>query len=125
MNIVLTTVLLGSMVLTSYRSVPNQTDSSPYITSIGERVNPSGIAVSRDLLTRWGGPLNYGDYVYIEGVGIKRVNDCMHERHTKSIDVWVGSFKEEKEFGVKRGRVWLIHPVDQATFNVNTKSKRR
>lgn len=125
MNLVLTTVLLGSMALTSYRSVPNQTDSSPYITSIGERTNPSGVAVSRDLLTRWGGPLNYGDYLYIEGVGIKRVNDCMHERHVKSIDVWVNTYKEEKDFGVRKGRVWLIHPINRAFENVNTKSKRR
>lgn len=112
------------MSLTSYRSVPNQTDSSPYITSVGERVNPGGVAVSRDLLTRWGGPINYGDYLYIEGVGIKRVNDCMHERHKRSIDVWVGSFNEEKAFGVQKGKVWLVHPVPQLEFHVNSKSKR-
>lgn len=111
MTLVMVTVLVGSLTLSSYRSVPAQTDSSPFITSTGEHVTPGGVAVSRDLLKRWGGPLDYGDHVYIEGVGIKRINDCMAARHRNSVDVWVATFADEKAFGVRSGRVWLIHPI--------------
>ena len=108
MRLILTAVLLGSLQVTSYRSVPSQTDDSPYITSIGEHVHPHGVAVSRDLLKRWGGPLDYGDVIYIQGFGFKVVNDCMGEGHTKAVDIWVATYKEEKKVGVKHGLVWLV-----------------
>jgi len=111
MNLVLVAVLIGNMTLTSYRSVPNQTDSTPYHTSIGERVSVRGCAVSRDLLKRWGGPLNYGDLIYIEGIGYKFVNDCMAARHKQSVDVWVDTYEREKEFGVRSGQIWLVHSI--------------
>lgn len=113
MKLILIPILIGNMVLTSYRSVPNQTDSSPYTTSIGERVHPHGVAVSRNLLRRWGGPLDYGDTIYIEGYGIKVVNDCMHERYKNHVDIWVATYKEEKAFGTRKGRIWLVKPVIQ------------
>lgn len=99
--------------ITSYRSVPNQTDASPYTTAIGERVHPHGVAVSRNLLKRWGGPLDYGDTIYVEGYGVKIVNDCMHERHKNHIDIWVKTLAEEKAINVKQGKIWLIKPVLQ------------
>lgn len=96
--------------MTSYRSVPNQTDSSPFITSIGERTNPSGIAVSQNLLKS--GQVKYGDWIYVEGIGLKRVNDCMHHRWTNRADVWVGTYKEEKEFDEKfRGKKLKVYKV--------------
>jgi 3D (Asp-Asp-Asp) domain-containing protein len=103
------------MTLTSYRSVPSQTDSSPFITSIGEHVHPHGVAVSRDLLKRWGGPLDYGDMIYVEGFGLRVVNDTMHERHKQHIDLWVETLEEERSVGVKRGRIWLVHPITKET----------
>lgn len=111
MNLILATVLIGQMTITSYRSVPSQTDSSPYYTSIGERVSPHGVAVSRDLLKRWGGPLDYGDLIYVEGIGFKVVNDCMAARHKNSVDIWVESYPEEKAIGVRKGCIWIIHPI--------------
>ena len=108
MNLILVAVLIGNLTVTSYRSVANQTDDSPFYTSIGEHVTPHGVAVSRDLLKRWGGPLNYGDTVYVEGYGMKVVNDCMNERYKNSVDLWVSSYAEEKAVGVKHRRLWLI-----------------
>ena len=39
-------------------------------------------SLSRDLLSRWGGPFNYGDYVIIEGTGkddgVYQVRDTMN-----------------------------------------------
>lgn len=110
MRLALAIILIGNLQVTSYRSVKNQTDDSPYVTSIGERVHPHGIAVSRDLLKRWGGPLNYGDTVYVEGFGFKVVNDCMGEGNKQAIDIWVATYKEEKKIGVKHGHVWLVIP---------------
>lgn len=114
MKLLLAAVIIGTSQVTSYRSVVEQTDSSPFFTSIGERVNAGGVAVSQDLLKKNGGPLDYGDYIYIEYIGIKRVNDCMNIRHKNSFDVWVATHEEEKAFDKKmRGkspRIWLIKP---------------
>ncbi len=101
-------ILVGNMSITSYRSVPEQTDSTPFITATGEHVHSKGVALSRDLLWRWGGPIKYGDIVYIEGYGFEVVNDTMHFRHKKHADIWVATYQEEKEIGWTSGKVWLI-----------------
>lgn len=123
----LSLVFLGLFQITSYRSVPSQTDASPFITSIGEHVHPHGIAVSRDLLCPKAigktkkhkrmkcsnkDKLHYGDWVFVEGYGIKVVNDVMHERHKQSIDLWVSTHAEEKAVQVRKGEVWLIKCPD-------------
>lgn len=105
--------------VTSYRSVHSQTDSSPHFTSTGERVHKGGVALSRNLLKRWGGPADYGDYVLIEGMGIYRINDCMNDTKwdkvnkkripiVNSIDIWVSSYEEEKAIGFQKRRVYLF-----------------
>ncbi len=123
-----TLILLGTIVVTSYRSVPGQTDSSPFYTSTGEQVSNSGVAISQDRLCkacrrlhrRCAHPENqtaihYGDCLYIDNVGMRIVNDCMgRQKHyyirtkagfkklfikqTNWLDVWVGSYKEEHNF---------------------------
>lgn len=101
---------LGEMIVTSYRSVRSQTDSTPFITSIGKRVNSHTIAVSQDLLKD--GIVKYGDAIYIEDVGIKFVEDCMNKRYKKRIDVWVPSYTREhefhKKFGKRKLKIWKI-----------------
>lgn len=114
MNLILTTALIGQLIVTSYRSVPSQTDDTPFITSIGERVHPHGIAVSQDLLKKNGGPLNYGDLVYVENLGFKIINDTMHHRHKQRADVWVPDWKSEKAFDDKyKGRKLKIYLVKE------------
>ena len=127
MKLILLSILIGNMTITSYRSIPEQTDSSPFITSTGEHVTPHGVALSRDLLKRWGGSIDYGDYIYIEGYGIKVVNDCMADywcldrewRKGKRVcikkkyirnhvDMWVETHKEEKQVGWRMGYISLI-----------------
>lgn len=108
-TLILGAVLITKIVVTSYRSVPAQT--KPHgceWTSIGERCNAHGVAVSQDLLAKNGGPLHYGDLVYIEGVGFKFVNDCMNARWTNRADVWVQTYAEEKKFGTRITRIWLV-----------------
>lgn len=97
-SIMLKGILLGKMTATSYRSVPEQTDDSPFITASGGRVHRDGVALSRNLLKRWGGPVDYGNIVYIENIGFKVVNDTMNKRHFNHIDIWVKTYKEEQSF---------------------------
>lgn len=110
MNLVLTAILIGTLNVTSYRSVPEQTDSSPYITSIGDRVGTHGVAVSQDLLKN--GTVKYGDWLYLDGIGFRKVNDCMNIRHKNRVDVWLPTYEKEKEFDKKfkgkKIRVYLI-----------------
>lgn len=111
-ELALQTELLGELYVTAYRSVPEQTDSSPFYTATGERVHAFGMALSRDLLSRWGGPVEYGDLVYIEGLGFKRVNDSMNGRHRQRGDIWVATLGDEaafhSRFKNRRLKVWLI-----------------
>ena len=83
--------------VTMYNPTKGQCDSTPNITADGTRINPKKassyryIALSRDLLSRWGGPFNYGDYVIIEGTGkddgVYQVRDTMNPRFTKRVDI--------------------------------------
>ena len=125
----LAAVFIGSMSITSYRSVPEQTDSTPFITADGSYVTPYGVAVSRNLLRRWGGTLQYGDIVYIESIGFKVVNDTMHERHTNHIDVWVRRLDEERKFHStfkgKKVRVWAVLRSDVSYNPLGLRDKER
>lgn len=116
---VLAFVMLTNVTMTSYRSVENQTDNSPFITSIGHRTHPYGIAVSQDLLEKK--IVEYGDAIYIEGIGIKVVNDCLHKRHKNHIDVWVATYEEEKAFHKKwKGKkvnVFVIKARKKSTYD--------
>jgi 3D (Asp-Asp-Asp) domain-containing protein len=102
----LETLVLGTLTVTSYRSVPEQTDNSPFITSIGHRTHPYGCAVSQDLLKT--GRVKYGDYVCVDKMGCYVVNDTMHPRHTNHVDVWVASYEEEKVIQTQRRRVLRV-----------------
>ena len=57
--------------VTTYNPTRQQCDSTPNITADGTKINPRKatqyryVALSRDLLSRWGGPFDYGDYVII------------------------------------------------------------
>lgn len=112
MKLILTVIIVGKLIGTSYRSVPNQTDSSPDYTATGEHVCTHGIAISQDLLKQNGGPLEFGDVVYIEDIGFKVVNDTMNKRHTNRFDVWVATYKEEKafdqQFRNRKLNMWIV-----------------
>lgn len=134
MNLVFVAVLIGELTVTSYRSIPAQTDSTPFRTSTNARVEPGGVAVSRDLLCgacrklhgrcrhpEYAKKLHYGDWLYVDGYGFRFINDVMGKtsttkvngrRHkriiTNQIDIWVRSYKEEKTVGFSKLKVYKI-----------------
>ena len=83
--------------LTTYNPTRSQTDSTPNQTADGTIIKPwkatqyRYVALSRDLLSRWGGPFEYGDYVVIEGTdgwdGVYQVRDTMNPKWVKRVDI--------------------------------------
>ena len=61
-----------NVTVTTYNPTREQCDSTPNITADGTRIKPwkateyRYVALSRDLISRWGGPFDYGDYIVIE-----------------------------------------------------------
>jgi 3D (Asp-Asp-Asp) domain-containing protein len=94
---------IGTVTVTMYHPVPNQTDATPYITASGFRLdkkNPKKdriIAISRDLKQK----LDFGDTVILQGIGKWDgeyiVHDVMNKRFKNRIDI-------------------LINPNDEATM---------
>ena len=83
--------------VTMYQPVARQTDSTPNILADGTRIrtqdasNYKFIAVSRNLLKRWGGWLDYGDFILLRGTdgkdGVYQVRDTMNSRWVNRIDI--------------------------------------
>ena len=83
--------------VTMYQPVRYQTDSTPNILADGTRIaihkasEYKYIAVSRNLLKRWGGFLEYGDWVLLRGTdhkdGVYQVRDTMNKRWVNRIDI--------------------------------------
>lgn len=138
MNVIIMAVLISELTVTSYRSIPKQTDSSPYHTSTNAVVQPGGVAVSRDLLCgacrklhkrckhpEYKKRIHYGDWLYVKQYGFRFVNDCMSDTSSirvkgkvkkrlirNQIDLWVGSYQEEKAVNVKKLEVFKIEFVN-------------
>ena len=83
--------------VTMYHPVPYQTDSTPNILADGTRIRVHKasdyrfIAVSRNLLKRWGGYLDYGDFILLKGTdgkdGVYQVKDTMNPKWINRIDI--------------------------------------
>lgn len=104
-------ILLGTLTATSYRATPAQTkpdckNRHECETSIGENVSELGVAVSPDLLAS--GRVHYRDCLYISGVGFRIVNDTTNKRLHNHVDVFVYEKAEEKAFGVRHLKVWVL-----------------
>ena len=83
--------------VTMYHPVRRQTDSTPNILADGTRIRIHKaseyrfIAVSRNLLKRFGGWLDYGDFIFLRGTdgkdGVYQVRDTMNRRFVNRIDI--------------------------------------
>ncbi len=86
-----------NVTVTMYHPTRYQTDSTPNILADGTRITVHRaseykyIAVSRNLLKRWGGWLDYGDFVVLKGTdgkdGVYQVKDTMNKRFVNRIDI--------------------------------------
>ena len=86
-----------NVTVTMYQPVSYQTDSTPNILADGTRIRTQSasdykfIAVSRNLLKRWGGWLDYGEFILLQGTdgkdGVYQVRDTMHPRWVNRIDI--------------------------------------
>jgi 3D (Asp-Asp-Asp) domain-containing protein len=90
-------VVTENVTATMYNAVTGQCDSDPLVTAGMYKINPNKasdhkwVALSRDLLKRWGGLFEYGQKVKITGCGEKdgiyTIVDTMNPRFTKKIDI--------------------------------------
>jgi 3D (Asp-Asp-Asp) domain-containing protein len=109
---------------TGYNSLASQTDATPHITATGTRTRFGVLAVSRDLL---GGTLPYGSLVrltdlggwydgrgagryqsVLDGQGLFVVEDTMHARKTRQVDVWFGDYASAVNWGVRQVGVEVV-----------------
>lgn len=92
-----------SVVATAYSSTPDQTDSSPFVTSNGKWVYDGLIAANG---LKYGTKIRFPD---VFGDKIFTVNDRMNSRYGASrIDIWMQTREQAKLFGVKRLRMQII-----------------
>ena len=95
---------------TAYSSRPEETDSSPFVTAAGTRVRPGIVAVSRDLEAI--GLVFGARVVLVEATGpgcgksaraligkVLVVEDRMHRRKRRQIDVWMPTTEAARAFG--------------------------
>ncbi len=90
--------LTYTVTATAYQAVAGQTDDEPFVTADNSRIKPHyssktrWMALSNDLLARWGGKFGYGDKVRVKGIspkldGVYTVHDTMNKRHRHCIDI--------------------------------------
>ena len=83
--------------VTMYQPTYYQTDSDPDVTADGTKIRISKaseykfVALSRNLLKRWGGPFDYGDFILLKGAdkknGVYQVRDTMNPKWTNRVDI--------------------------------------
>ena len=83
--------------VTMYQPIYPQTDTTPDITADGTKIRIQKaseykfVALSRNLLKRWGGAFDYGDFILLKGTdgkdGMYQVRDTMNPRFVNRIDI--------------------------------------
>jgi 3D (Asp-Asp-Asp) domain-containing protein len=92
--------------LTAYNADPRQTDSTPTITASGKKVRHGYCALSRDLEAKYN--LKFGDRIWVNGLGILRFEDRMHQRKRRQVDIFMWDYRNAIEFGIRHGKILLI-----------------
>jgi hypothetical protein len=113
MNLLYTFLVATWVTATIYHAVPEQTDSTPFVTASNSKINPENpqghrwIAVSRDLEELG---YTFGVKVCVEGTGVFdgewTVQDRMNKRWIKRIDFLVN--KEIKGGRWDNIKIWII-----------------
>lgn len=94
-----------TLIVTAYTPSKEETDDTPMITAAMTKVRPGTVAVSRDLFERgW----TFGKKVYIEGEGIKTINDLMSDKWEKRMDILYFDKDDATQFGKRQLTVALL-----------------
>ena len=94
--------------VTMYQPNEIQCDDTPNITADGTKIRISKaseykfVALSRNLLKRWGGPFDYGDFVLIKNTpskdGVYQVRDTMNPKWVNVVDILESEHVEPYKF---------------------------
>jgi len=88
--------------ITAYTTAKDETNGDGRTALLEKPISGWTCAVSRDLMDWLGGT------VYIQDVGVRRVNDLMHSRYEKSVDVFCGNKYQAIQFGRQKKRVTFL-----------------
>lgn len=102
------------LVFTAYNALVGQTDDTPNITASNKQIFPGVLALSRELITRYGhgGDIKYGDKVWV--VVPMQVEDTMNKRWRGRGDVFMLDYQKAVQFGRKSGI--LYHQTDEVEY---------
>lgn len=91
------------LVFTAYNALVGQTDDTPNITASNKEIFPGVLALSRELISRYGqgGDIHYGDKVWV--VVPMQVEDTMNKRWKDRGDVFMLDYDQARQFGRKSG----------------------
>lgn len=97
---------LGIWMATAYTDAPEE--NGGYVDKNGNSITATGnlVVSGHTVAVQSGGVLPYGSIIYIEGIGIRMVDDCgVGAEH---VDIAVETKEEADEFGVQYLNVWVI-----------------
>jgi 3D (Asp-Asp-Asp) domain-containing protein len=86
----------------SYNATPRQCGNGRGETYTGTHVRPGIIAVSHDL------KYLLNKRVHLQGMGFYKVEDLMHRKHFKSIDIYTPSLRGAKRFGKQKIEMTIV-----------------
>ena len=113
--------------VTMYQPVYPQTDRTPNITADGTRIRISKaseykfVALSRNLLKRWGGPFDYGDFILLKGTkdkdGVYQVRDTMNAKWVNVVDILES--KDVEPYKYLNAHIFKLPWVDKVKDKIN------
>lgn len=126
--------LIYTVTATAYQAVIGQTDEEPFVTADNSTIKPRyssktrWMALSRDLLARWGGDFQYGDQVLVSGIsplldGVYTVHDTMNQRHHHCMDI-LTHVREKIDICTKNVKVQLVAATVSADSCLNMSRAR-
>ena len=115
--------------ITMYNPLEGQTDDTPNQTADGTIIDPKRaseyryVALSRDLIARWGWPFEYVDYVIIKGTigydGIYQVRDTMASKFINRVDIL--RTEGSKQFRFENATLYRYFKYDNVTLHKHEK----
>ena len=116
--------------VTMYQPDNIQCDDTPNITADGTRIRISKaseykfVALSRNLLKRWGGPFDYGDFILVKGTknkdGVYQVRDTMNPKWVNVVDI-LESF-DVRPYKYENVHIYKMNWTDNLQVLLNNKS---